>query len=185
MYEERFGPVQKISTRYKSTFFRLHDARGTRKTQFLPTKRTFWISKREGRGWEEERYWYDGEGVTEQGVYGLVGHVPHNRMVRFGGYPTQVEGAGGDTVKIFHNDTLSFYTFKTFWISRPDHSTPVGVTFSSSVVFIDVCWRMMTSPFEGIPSNKNRTRIFFVSYDVRIFSKTYVRRIDVWSLQPP
>jgi hypothetical protein len=38
---------------------------------FLPTKRIFWIRKRDGS----------------------------YRMVRFGGHPTQVEGAGGDTVK--------------------------------------------------------------------------------------
>jgi hypothetical protein len=34
----------------------------------------------------------------QQGVYDLVDHVPHYRMVRFGGHPSQVEGAGGDTV---------------------------------------------------------------------------------------
>ena len=42
VYEARFGPVQKISTRYKSTFNRLHDARQAgipkwRKVYFLLT----------------------------------------------------------------------------------------------------------------------------------------------------
>jgi hypothetical protein len=55
MYETTLCPVQKISTSHKGTFFRLHDARqagisrvyrvnvgpGTKKMQFLPTKRTF------------------------------------------------------------------------------------------------------------------------------------------------
>ena len=40
-----------------------------------------------------ERVW------EEQGGYGLVDHVPRYRMVRFGRNLTQVEGAGGDTVK--------------------------------------------------------------------------------------
>ncbi len=35
----------------------------------------------------------------QQGENGIVGHVPRYRMVRFGGHPTQVEGAGRDTVK--------------------------------------------------------------------------------------
>jgi hypothetical protein len=35
----------------------------------------------------------------QEGVYDLVVHVPRYRMVRFWGYPSQVEGAGGDTVK--------------------------------------------------------------------------------------
>ncbi len=35
----------------------------------------------------------------QQGGYSLVGHVPRYRMIHFGGYLTQVEGAGGDTVK--------------------------------------------------------------------------------------
>ena len=40
-----------------------------------------------------ERVW------EEQGGYGLVDHVPRYRMIRFGRNLTQVEGAGGDTVK--------------------------------------------------------------------------------------
>ena len=40
-----------------------------------------------------------GRAWQQQGGYVLVGHVPHYRMVRFGGHPTRVEGAGGDTVK--------------------------------------------------------------------------------------
>jgi len=40
-----------------------------------------------------------GRAWQQQGGYGLVGHVPRYRMVRFGRHLTQVEGAGGDTVE--------------------------------------------------------------------------------------
>ena len=40
-----------------------------------------------------ERAW------QERGGHGVVEHVRHYRMVRFGRNLTQVEGAGGDTVK--------------------------------------------------------------------------------------
>jgi hypothetical protein len=65
----------------------------------------------DGRGWEEARHSFRGEGGRKRGIaaaervwqqqggHDLVGHVPRYRMVRFGGHPTQVEGAGGDTVK--------------------------------------------------------------------------------------
>jgi hypothetical protein len=78
VYEARVCPVQKISTSHKSTFSRLHDARhpgiscvyrvnvgpGTKKMQFLPTKHTLWISKRDERGWEEARHNCHEEGVA-------------------------------------------------------------------------------------------------------------------------
>ncbi len=38
-------------------------------------------------------------GGCDNREHDLVGHVPRYRMVRFGGYPTQVEGARRDTVK--------------------------------------------------------------------------------------
>ncbi len=46
----------------------------------------------------------------QQGGYDLVDHVPLYRLVHFGGYLTQVEGAGGDTVKNLSYDNLSFYS---------------------------------------------------------------------------
>ena len=71
-----------------------------------PTKRNFYLQNapfESARGTGEggrkggiaaaERVW------EEQGGYGLVDHVPRYRMVRFGRNLTQVEGAGGDTVK--------------------------------------------------------------------------------------
>ena len=85
VYESRLCPVQKIITRYKSTFFRFHDARQVG------------ISK--GEGGRKRGIAAAGRVWQQQGGYGLVGHVPRYRMVRFGGHPTEVEGAGGDTVK--------------------------------------------------------------------------------------
>ena len=41
---------------------------GTKKMQSLPTKRTFWISKRDGRGWEEARQSCRWEGVAGAGM---------------------------------------------------------------------------------------------------------------------
>ncbi len=44
--------------------YRVNFRPGTKKMQFLPTKRTFWIGKRDGRGWEEARHSCRGEGVA-------------------------------------------------------------------------------------------------------------------------
>ena len=102
------------------TFFRLHDARqagisksrkvhflftvsmsdlGPRKCNFYPQNAPFESARGTGEGGRKRDKAAAGRVWQEQGWYGLVGHVPRYRMVRFGGHPTEVEGAGGDTVK--------------------------------------------------------------------------------------
>jgi len=113
-------PVQKISTRYKSTFFLLHAARQagiskSRKVQFLWTmsmsdlgprkcnfhgqNAPFESARGTGEGGRKRGIAAAGRVWQQQGEHGLVGHVPRYRMVRFEGHPWQVEGAGRDTVK--------------------------------------------------------------------------------------
>ena len=120
MYKARLCPVQKISTRYKSTFYLLRDVREagiskSRKVQFLftvsmsdlgPRKCNFYrqnvpfeSARGKGKGGRKRGIAAAGRVCQQQGWHDLVGHVSRYRMVRFGGHPTQVEGVGGDTVK--------------------------------------------------------------------------------------
>ena len=120
VYEAWLCLVQKISTRYKSTFFLLHAARQagiskSRKVQFLWTmsmsdlgprkcnfhrqNAPFESARGTGEGGRKRGIAAVGRVWQQQGEHGLVGHVPRYRMVRFEGHPRQVEGAGRDTVK--------------------------------------------------------------------------------------
>jgi hypothetical protein len=87
--------------------YRVDVGPGTKKMQFLPTKRTrnapFESGRGTGEGGRKRGIAGAGRVWQQQGENGIVGHVPRYRMVRFGGHPTQVEGAGRDTVKNLSN----------------------------------------------------------------------------------
>ncbi len=132
MYEVRLCPVQKNSTRYKSTFSLLHDGRlESRKAErcsfcvpcrcrtwdqenaIFTDKTHLWNQARgTGEGGRKRDITAAGRVWQQQGEHDLVDHVLRYRMVRFGGYPTQVEGAGRDTVKIILHGTQELTIYK-------------------------------------------------------------------------
>ncbi len=65
----------------------------------IHNKQPFDSARGTGEGGRKRGIASAGRVWQQQGGYGLVGHVPRYRMIHFGGYLTQVEGAGGDTVK--------------------------------------------------------------------------------------
>ena len=71
---------------------------GPRKCNLYPQNAPFESARGTEEGGRKRDKAAAGKVCQEQGWYGLVGHVPRYRMVRFGGHRTQVEGAGGDTV---------------------------------------------------------------------------------------
>jgi hypothetical protein len=89
VYETILCPEQKISTRYKST----------KKLHFHGQNAPFESARGTGEGGRNRDIAAAGRVWQQQGEHGLVAHVPRYRMVRFDGYPRQVEGAGRDTVK--------------------------------------------------------------------------------------
>ena len=72
---------------------------GPRKCNFYPQNAPFEPARGTGEGGRKRDIAAVGRVWQQQGGYGLVGHVPRFRMVRFGGHPSEVEGTGGDTVK--------------------------------------------------------------------------------------
>ena len=72
---------------------------GTRKCNFHGQNAPFESARGTGEGGRKRGIAAAGRVWQQQGEHGLVGHVPRYRMVRFEGHPTQVEGAGRDTVK--------------------------------------------------------------------------------------
>ena len=76
---------------------------GPRKCNLYPQNAPFESARGTGEGGRKRDKAAAGRVWQEQGWYGLVGHVPRYRMVRFGGHPTEVEGAGGDTVTNLSN----------------------------------------------------------------------------------
>ena len=72
---------------------------GPRKCNFYPQNAPFESARGTGEGGRKRGIAAAGRVWQQQGGYGLVGHVPRCTKVRFGGHPTQVQGAGGDTVK--------------------------------------------------------------------------------------
>jgi hypothetical protein len=67
--------------------------------QFYRQNTPFESARGTGEGGRKRVIDAAGRVYQQEGGYVLVGHVPRYRMIRFGGHPTQIEGAGGDTVK--------------------------------------------------------------------------------------
>ena len=78
---------------------RVNVGRGPGKCNFYRQNAPFDSARGTGEGGRKRGIASAGRVWQQQGGYGLVGHVPRYRMIHFGGYLTQVEGAGGDTVK--------------------------------------------------------------------------------------
>ncbi len=72
---------------------------GPGKCNFYRQNAPFESARGTGEGGRKRGIAAAGRTWQEQGGYVLVDHVPRYRMVRFGRHLTQVEGAGGDTVK--------------------------------------------------------------------------------------
>jgi hypothetical protein len=72
---------------------------GPRKCNFYRQIAPFESGRGTGEGGRKRVIAGTGRVWQQQGGYDLVGHGPRYRMVRYGGHPTQVEGAGGDKVK--------------------------------------------------------------------------------------
>ncbi len=78
---------------------RVNVGRGPGKCNFYRQNAPFDSARGTGEGGRKGGIPAAGRVCQQQGGYDLVGHVPCYRMIHFGGYLTQVEGAGGDTVK--------------------------------------------------------------------------------------
>jgi hypothetical protein len=76
---------------------------GPGKCNFYRQNAPFESARGTGEGGRKRDIAAAGRVWHQQGENVIVGHVPRYRMVRFGGHPTQVEGAGRDTVKNLSN----------------------------------------------------------------------------------
>ena len=78
---------------------RVNVGRGPGKCNFYRQNAPFDSARGTGEGGRKRGIASAGRVWQQQGGYGLVGHVPRYRMVRFEGHPRQVEGTARDTVK--------------------------------------------------------------------------------------